>query len=234
MISKLLLFVKTVGYIKGDIITISKKELILKEPLLNFNNGGDWCRRSNCINSEFKIATLKKNKIEYLWNDYNHNDTNIVKYHFSKYDNLIDNSNSIIALGIFGENLNLNNYRPIRKDIKNYYKKLPCCACGSTYDLVCDHKNDLYNDKRVLNINTQTFNDFQSLCIHCNLQKRQVLKKTKETNKRYKATNIPSLKIFGIDFIYGNEKFNYNDPNAMVGTYWYDPIEFMKKIKEKL
>ena len=56
----------------------------------------------------------------------------------------------------------------------------------------------------------------------------------RETGKRYGATNIPMLKVFGIDFIEGDETYDPKDINAMVGTFWYDPIEFMKKIKEKV
>lgn len=115
--------------------------------------------------------------------------------------------------------------RPIRKDIKEYYKNKSCVACGSNSDLVCDHKNDLYNDLRVLNAKTQTIDDFQSLCRHCNLRKRQVSKQTKETGKRYGATNIPSIP-FGIDFISGDETYDENDVDAMKGTYWYDPVAF--------
>jgi hypothetical protein len=45
---------------------------------------------------------------------------------------------------------------------------------------------------------------------------------------------IPSLAIFGIDFVEGDDSFDPNDINAMVGTYWYDPVEFMKKLKSRL
>ena len=126
------------------------------------------------------------------------------------------------------------NHRPIRKDIDAYHKQFPCVVCGSTSDLVTDHKNDLYNDQRVLDINTQTKDDFQCLCNHCNLLKRQVIKKTKEIGKRYGATNIPSLAVFKIDFTQGDETLNLEDVNALVGTYWYDPVEFMKQIKSHL
>jgi hypothetical protein len=51
-----------------------------------------------------------------------------------------------------------------------------------------------------------------------------------KSGKRYGATNIPSLSVFGVDFIQGDETFDINDPNAMVGTYWYDPIAFIKEI----
>ncbi len=56
------------------------------------------------------------------------------------------------------------------------------------------------------------------------------MKKTLETNKRYGATNIPMFKHFGIDFTKGNETFDKKNPKAMIGTYWYDPVDFMKKL----
>ena len=124
--------------------------------------------------------------------------------------------------------------RPIRPDIEKHHKAMGCVVCGSRSDLVTDHKNDLYNDLRVLDAKTQTIDDFQCLCNHCNLQKRQISKKTKEIGKRIGATTIPSLAIFGIDFVEGDESIDESDVNAMVGTYWYDPVEFMKKIKEKM
>jgi hypothetical protein len=66
------------------------------------------------------------------------------------------------------------------------------------------------------------------------LQKRQVCIYTKKYKKRYGATNIPQLKIFGIDFIDGNESVDINDVNALKGTYWYDPIAFMEHIRKHL
>ena len=121
--------------------------------------------------------------------------------------------------------------RPISKKVYAFFKGTPCVVCGSNSSLVVDHKNDLYNDPRVLSEETQTINDFQSLCNHCNLQKREVAKKTRETGLRYGATKIPSVAVFGIDFISGDETFDEIDTNAMVGTYWYDPVEFNKFIK---
>lgn len=127
----------------------------------------------------------------------------------------------------------LKNNRPIRNEIHKYHKDKGCVVCGSKSDLVTDHKNDLYNDPRVLNIKTQTIHDFQCLCNHCNLQKRQVLKQTKKSGKRYSAKNIPSLKIFDIDYIEGTDSFDENDIYALRGTYWYDVEAFMKYIKDK-
>ena len=48
--------------------------------------------------------------------------------------------------------------------------------------------------------------------------------------KRWGATNIPSLKHWGIDFTQGGETYDPRDTDAMVGTYWYDPIQFHKDI----
>ena len=124
--------------------------------------------------------------------------------------------------------------RPIRSDIHAYHKQFGCVVCGSNSDLVTDHKNDLYNDPRVLDSKTQTLDDFQCLCNHCNLQKRQIARVTRETELRYGATHIPLLNVFGVDFIYGDDTFDKNDVNAMVGTYWYDPIAFMTYIKNNL
>ena len=70
----------------------------------------------------------------------------------------------------------------------------------------------------------------KTLCNSCNLLKRQVAKDTLKNGKRYGATNIPSLAVFKTDFTHGDETFDINDPNAMVGTYWYDPIDFIKTL----
>jgi hypothetical protein len=141
----------------------------------------------------------------------------------------------ILALRTFGINKEnvLSKNRSIRKDIQEYHKSYPkCVVCGCKEMACLDHKNDLYNDPRVLNPETQHINDFQNLCNHCNLQKREIAKKTRETGKRYGATNIPSLKIYNVDFIEGDETYDKNDKNAMVGTYWYDPIRFHYMINE--
>jgi len=147
-------------------------------------------------------------------------------------------SGEIIAIQTtgFNKHILLGQSRPIRSDIHRYHKQTigSCVVCGSKSELVTDHKNDLYNDPRVLNTATQTKEDFQCLCNHCNLLKRQISKKTLETGKRYSALNIPTMSIFGVDFIEGTEEFNRNDINAMVGTYWYDPVAFNKSIQKTI
>jgi len=124
--------------------------------------------------------------------------------------------------------------RPIRDDIDKYYKSQSCVVCSSKSNLVTDHKNDLYNNPRVLDTKTQTKEDFQCLCNRCNLLKREIAKKTIQTGKRYGATNIGILSVFGIDFSEGDETFDENNVDAMVGTYWYDPAKFSIYIKTTL
>lgn len=71
------------------------------------------------------------------------------------------------------ENLKRNISKSITKSLLQKYN---CCLHCSKPNggsnggsrLCIDHKNDLYNDKRVMNIKTQTIDDFQVLCQHCN------------------------------------------------------------------
>ena len=236
-LSKIELFKKLGEY---DTLTnqtrfVSKDEFIGEYSELFFKNGGDWCRYSSLNKSIYKFATMKANgrEIKLLWKATDIEEKEVEK---SFKDNCeIVKGNQIQYFKIFGiKNEQQGCNHPIREDIKEYYKNKACAHCGTNTDLQCDHKNGLYNDSRVLNTKTQTIDDFQSLCRHCNCQKRQVEKKTKETSIRYRATNIPSLAIFEIDFIEGDETINFEDVNALKGTYWYDPVEFMKHIKLKL
>ena len=137
-------------------------------------------------------------------------------------------SQGVIGFIIHAENNDKQNKRPIRKDIKKFHSQFPCITCGAT-KTICDHKNDLYNDPRVLDMKTQTKDDFQPLCNDCNLRKRAVSMKTVKDKKRQPPA-AAWLAVNGcIEFIYGDETFDPKDPQAMVGTFWYDPIAFGKE-----
>ncbi len=142
----------------------------------------------------------------------------------------------IMALRTIGFSENKNNSRPISNEIrKELLKDNACCvACGNRSHLIIDHKNHLYNDLRVLKKETQTIDDFQVLCNKCNLQKRQTSVDERKQMKRYSAMNIPSISVFGIDYIEGTEKMDLTDPNSMKGTYWYDPVAFFKECKKRM
>ena len=174
---------------------------------LQIGNGASWFRSEAQKNKRIKIASFRKDGKD---------------------------KGAIIALQAIPD-LEFNpstSTRSIRDDIRKEILQRPCVSCGTNSRIEVDHKNDLYNDPRVLCLSTQELNDFQPLCKHCNDQKRQVIKRTKETGRRYAATNIPALAPFGIDFIKGDETYDPEDIHAMEGTYWYDPVEFATKIKQ--
>lgn len=140
----------------------------------------------------------------------------------------------IVALKLDGFNPLRSEYfnRPIRKDIKEYCKKMHCVQCGKIdkNGNIPDHKNDLYNDIRVLNINTQLLSDFQPMCNKCNLLKRAKNVEMRKTNIRPKAPYI-LLQIGFPEYIEGNESFDIKDINTLKGSYWYDINDFLKKAK---
>jgi len=140
-------------------------------------------------------------------------------------------SGKMIIGVFFHSKKTVNTTRTIRPDILKHYKNKRCVVCA-TKATVCDHKNDLYNDPRVLNPETQTLDDFQPLCNHCNLQKRQVCVEERNTGRLYSAKNIPQFQEYRFEFEWEQKPFNLDDPDCKKGTYWYDPVEFNKKIYE--
>lgn len=162
---------------------------------LKLGNGGSWCRKSNI--HPYKLVTMKRNgKFNFSW-DPIESEKEEIETEFKSYKR--EPGPQIKYIKICGLQEDSNIKRPIRKDIKDFYKTQACCVCGSKSELVCDHKNDLYNDPRVLNTTTQTMNDFQSLCTHCNLLKRQIMKDTLKKGKDMEQKIFP-LFIF-LDWI---------------------------------
>lgn len=200
---------------------------------LKLGNGGSWCRFDSKVAKKYKLMTYNEfGKLRCSWEADN--------YEISKLNNEIKklgvdfyNKNSILFIKLCGfQNLDCIN-RSVRSDIKNIIQSLPCVHCGTTSNIEVDHKNGLYNDKRVLNINTQRLEDFQPLCKHCNDLKRQTIKEMKNTGIRYPATKIPIIRKLGIKYTQGNENYDINDPNTMIGTYWYDPVDFISRCLQK-
>ena len=88
----------------------------------------------------------------------------------------------------------------------------------------------MYNDKLVLHTKTQVISDFQPLCTHCNLQKRQIFIEECKNKKLYQAKNIHVYSIYPFEFPWEKKAFDLNDINCKNDTYWYDPKEFQNKI----
>lgn len=63
----------------------------------------------------------------------------------------------------------------ISPEIENIIKLNCCIICGSYNEIICDFKNDLLNDERILNQDTQILDDFQPLCKGHYLQKNENL-----------------------------------------------------------
>lgn len=210
---------------------VSVSEFVDEYVCLELGNGGSWCRMDSTFSKRYKYVLRKSNgQLTYSWN-VEIDELKKIKEDFSYLEHKKDKGNKISHIKVYGQKeKSINTTRDIRQDIRNYFKNSLCVVCGNS-DIEIDHKNGLYNDTRVLDIKTQKIEDFQPLCRHCNQQKRQSMIITKDTKKRYKATVIPQLKPFNIDFIKGDETYDENDVNAMVGSYWYDPIEFMNFIK---
>ena len=133
-------------------------------------------------------------------------------------------------IGIFVHSIRTNNQkRPIGKNIHKEITSLSCVICG-THNTICDHKNDLYNDTRVLSLETQLISDFQPLCNHYNLQKRQICKTEEQTEKLFSAKNIQRYKVYPFEFPWEKKVFDRTDINCKNGTYWFDPVDFDRHI----
>ena len=172
----------------------------------------------------YSVIYSKKQPVLYSENEEDAIPQNIL----NKFLELNNKGVGIIGIYVHSKKINIEK-RPINKNIHKIITSLSCVLCG-TNNTICDHKNDLYNDMRVLNLKTQVINDFQPLCNHCNLQKRQICKKEKETEKLFSAKNIQRYKIYPFEFPWEKKVYDKNDINCKNGTYWFDPVEFDKNI----
>jgi hypothetical protein len=204
--------------------------------LSNNGNGDRWCKSLFCYTSiylnsrnyntfnnkkNYELSNDDKNKIK------KYRDIFLEKYKIDFEDKKIK-KNSIIGIMIHYIN-EKKEIRPISLKIKKELKNKNCVMCGSYSSTVIDHKNDLYNDPRVLDVKTQCIDDFQVLCNHCNLQKRQISINEKKNNKIYSAKNLDRYKIYEFDFPWEKIFFDIKKFNTKNCSLWYDPIEFQKK-----
>ena len=202
---------------------LSVKEIIEQYSELYWGGNGVGDRFAN---KKFNYSVIYKTKHK-LYSE-NDDDTIPPKLLTTFLQNNTINGAGIIGIFVHSARTNIQT-RPIRKDIHKEITSLSCIICG-TRTTICDHKNDLYNDARVLTADTQVLTDFQPLCNHCNLQKRQVCKEEVQTERIYSAKNIQRYTIYPFEFPWEKKAFDKTDIECKTGTYWGDPIEFDKKI----
>ncbi len=226
-------------------------------PPLFYTSGDGAFRSDHALGKKYKMArygkTFRKDRISDGWkkNITNEEKKKIEEEHefliknnkFKKYyttfnkegekENINIDDNAVQWIKFYGlaEEPIIN--QGINCDIKKNICKNPCAICGTTNNIECDHKNDcwIYNEPRIGIKEEQKLSDFQALCKHCNDVKRQAKAKMIKENKRQPPP--PNILELGIKFTNGDETFDINDPNWGIGCYWYDPIQFMKDIKNK-
>ena len=212
---------------------VNVSEFVNKFADLKLGNGGGWSRLDGSFGKKYRVCTIKCNGKIIFSPNCSDEDKAKVEKEFSEINFAKKKGNGITFIKIIGiPKTDDKSTRSIRSDIRAHFANKCCVTCGDS-NIEIDHKNGEYNNPRVNTTATQTIDDFQALCKHCNDMKRQTYVWQKKNNKRYPATNIPMLLHYGIKYVEGDETYDPKDPNAMVGTYWYDPVEFMKRIFDK-
>jgi len=214
--------------ISNNFKNIISREWIDNDDEIKWGNNGIGDR---WLNKKFIYIVIYSNgkQNENLFNKDTTIDENFTTIKKSFIDSRREKKMGIIGIYIVSTNDTKKNTRPISDEIRNIITKRRCVICGTKKTLP-DHKNDFYNDYRVLDKTTQNIDDFQALCRHCNLQKREVCKKEKKNKKLYSITKIPQFE----NIVAPWEKKAYDEKDIFnkVDIYWYDPQEFMRKLEQ--
>lgn len=172
---------------------ISKNELVGKYETLFPTNGNMWMRNKGIAHLKLEKETID----------------GIIHWRFN---GMVENQKSS---------------RPIKKEIKDVLSKKPCVHTGFNHTknnpIVIDHKNGRYDDIKVLNILTQSLDDFQPLCNQANLLKRSDCNNCMKTNLRFDAKKLG----YEISFLEGDENY----VGSCNGCYWFDCLKFKSNLK---
>jgi hypothetical protein len=208
-------------------ITNKNKQLVDEIFKPNENGESEWLTRDFIDTTELKLGNNGNIRRGTPWSD---------KYVWEiKRSNERSNSRPI-AFRTIGLSEAKALKMPIRDDIKQTLISMcpRCLHCGTDKNLVIDHKNDMYNDSRVLCKETQTIYDFQVLCDKCNNDyKHNAHVKERETGKLHsvKYLNLPVLKYDGCEYPWEKICTTYDETNmyCKLDTYWYDIEEWHRK-----
>lgn len=216
----------TVCELSNNYTTIISREICSQHKQLNWGNNGigdRWCGK------KFNYSVIYGNKRS---KTYSENDCDIITDEIlDKFDWNIKKTSGIVGIFVYSVRQNVDK-RPIRADIHKETKTQCCVSCGTRNEIVTDHKNDLYNDARVLESKTQVLDDFQPLCNHCNLQKRQVSKVEVTAKQLYSAKNLHQYRVYPFEFPWEKRGWDETDITCKRDSYWYDPVEFNRKIAQ--
>tara|TARA_Y100000389_G_C17443718_1_gene510264 strand:+ start:207 stop:1043 length:837 start_codon:yes stop_codon:yes gene_type:complete len=154
----------------------------------------------------------------------------------------------VIAITAIGFSNSETDNHPISATTKEYFKKnyKYCLNCGTHSNLVIDHKNDLYNNKRILDTKSQKFYDFQRLCNKCNNHlKHSTHERERKSGKLHKARDVGKFQRDNFDYPWekalteykeideeGNKAYIQEERHCCkYYTYWYD-IEAFENRRE--
>ena len=153
-------------------------------------------------------------------------ESTLAKKYVIEFDKTITTGNGIDAIRLNGFN-NGDFSQHINANIKKQIKSMRCVVLGTSNPEV-DHKNGMKNESRVMRNEDQKLSDFQPLSKAANDAKRQFCKECMRTKIRYDAKKLG----YPISYYKGGPHHNFEE-DACVGCFWYDPIAFRKKLKEK-
>lgn len=158
------------------------------------------------------------------------NDGAFGKKYIIEKDYSITPGNKIDAIRTCGFNKAPKTTQNIRSDIYTFYQNKPSALSGvfEKNRMEIDHKNGRKDNLRVMNIATQTVDDFMPLTKSENDMKRQKCKECKRSGCRFKATTLG----YPIDYWYG-DSIRPDSPDGCIGCFLYDPIEFREHLTRK-
>lgn len=186
--------IELVAGLSCNFTKIISREELAKHKVLDWGNNGHGDRWAN---KKFNYTAIKTTSTKC----YSENDEDVIPQDVLVTFRLGHKHKSQGTLGMFVHSVRTNiQKRPISKEISREIKTRGCVSCGSKSEIICDHKNDIYNDEDVLDIKKQKIVDFQPLCNHCNLQKRQIFREETAAGKIYSAKNLEKYRCYFFEF----------------------------------
>lgn len=190
---------------------MNRAELVIK--LFNPNEDGisKWVSKDECVG---EFATL-----------YPTNGNTWYRLQALKKFNFEKEVNGSVTRWRFNGFKKIESPRTIKPEIWNEIRNKPCVVTGlklnNGHKIEVDHKDGRYPEE-VLDVETQTIQDFQPLLESLNKQKRSDCSKCKKTNVRFDAKE----KGFTVSVTEGSLDYE----GTCKGCYWFDVADFIAKL----